>query len=525
MEAHVFANTTHNYTGFVVSLSPPSSQTDPARLGDWLAGEVQNAYPSSYTRLSGRQIVTHDGYDALAGGVIQLPLGTIPTTARDTLLNELTGATVSHSLSGTIPGTSGEPTLFAYEVLSRSSSQMIVVGVLATEPSWEDDTAETGLQMADLTGGSALASASASMTTVCVDFTASYDSPAVDIILVGDASGSMQDEISTLSSYISTFTADLDAAGLDWRVGVTSVACNDIKNDTSLSQDFRDLWPQTSIFPSSGPCPAGLTTSGVINGQLQGGDFTTNASTISSRLTSLPSVNSEYTATMGAAAVDRALPRTAGDSTKIRPDAAVVVIAISDEDDEFFKTELSFLGGSDLQLTSSEYSQLETEVTPWIDYLRLPRTEATFFGGSWPPGESCSDSAQPAHAMSMLFNRTGGSEGSLCQDEFTDTLVDVARASAGIGSEFRLRGTPVPSTLQVKRAGPSSVTNLNRSRTDGYDYDGVVERVSFRGSSKPVTNDNVIISYRRWDTGVTTCSVDSDCPQRQLEMCVNSECR
>ncbi len=522
--AHVFGDSQHNYTGFVASLEPANSQTNPSLLADEVISKVQGVYSGAARRSSGRQITAHDGYKGVVGSVADLPAGTDLDSARDEVLAELAGVSVadmSHSLSDSYPGDANDTTLFVYEVLSRSQSQYIVVGAFVTLTDYKDDTAETGFRVDDLTGGPSLAGMSDTLVEDCVSYEVTTE-PEVDVIISLDASGSMGDEQDALSGFATEFTNLLNGANVDWRVGVTGVDCAGIKDDTDLSQEYRDLWPASSF---TGVCPSMIIQSGG-NGKLVGGDFTTDPATISSRLDQVDTGASEFTMTMGVAAIDRALPRTDGDPAKIREDAAVVLVTVTDESDQYFKEKLDFIGGTDLTLTPSQQTTLEAETQPWVDYLLQESVGATVFGLYWPPGEQCGTGRNVAHDIAEVVNETGGNGGSVCQTDITNTLAGIADATAGIASGLRIRGTAAPQTLQVKHAVVSTgnIEEMDRSREDGFDYDAIVNRIAFRGPNPPQTNDRVVIPYLRWDNSVTGCTVDADCPQEQKQICVDGEC-
>jgi hypothetical protein len=530
--AHTFGDSAHGYTGFVASLAPAGGQINPSLLADEVTAKVQGVYSGARRRSSGRQVTTHDGHKAVVGAVTDLPDGTDLGMARDDVLAALAGvapADVTHALSTSFPGAASAPTLFVYEVISRSASQYLVVGAFVTLTDYEDNTVETGFRIDDLIGGSSLGSTSDALSADCVSYQITTQ-PEVDIIISLDASGSMGDEQAALANFATEFTTLLNQSNVDWRVGVSGVDCAGISEDQELSQEYRDLWPASGgggIFPDPDALCPSIPLQGGSNGALVGGNFSRSPGDIASRLSQVSETASEFTMTMGTAAVDRGLPRAAGAADKIRPDAAIVVIAVTDEEDKFFKETLNFLGGSSLTLTSSEQAALETETQPWVDYLLKPDIGATAFGLYWPPGEQCGGAQDVAHSIAEIVNETGGNGGSICQADITNTLAGIADATAGIASGLRLRGAAAPQTIMVNHGSVSTgnISAVPRSRADGFDYDAIVNRVTFRGPNPPQTNDRVVIPYLRWENSVFTCSIDADCPQEQKLKCMEGECR
>ena len=537
VNAHVFEDPTNAYTGFVVSLTPPAGQDEATQLADHVFTEVSAQYPMSSRRSAGRQITTHDNFKAVVGGVIDLPAGTAPEVARDAILARITGVNdLTHTLASTIPVGAMEPTLLHYEVIARTPSEYILVGAFAPLTALEDDNLETGFRVDDLINGTSVAGSMETLEADCVSYKV-VERPQVDIIISMDASGSMSDEQMALANFVGDLTGFLDAANLDWRIGVTSVACADIGNDMALSEDFRALFPAPSSggggfpfpMPGMGPCQVPFGFGGTTNGQLlaRSGNpgFTNDVADITWRINNVDTTASEYNFSMGAAAVDRALPRAANDPNKIRENAAVVVIVVTDEEDEFFKETLDFLPKENPD--PNERMLLEMETAPWVEYLLRPEIGATVFGLYNVPNSDCASAAQFGTAIHDIVNKTGGTGGSICQADITNSLQTIASATAGIASGLRLRGAPVPPSIAVKHAQVMSGMEIDvqRSRVNGYDYDGIVNRIAFFGTALPQTNDRVVMPYLRWKNSVFMCMTEADCPAEQKYKCVDGECR
>lgn len=525
-KAHVFEDPTHHYAGFIISLTPPNGTLDTTLLSDHVFTQVSAIpdYAAATRRSAGRRITTHDSFKATVNATIDLPAGTAPQVARDKLLAQLTGLNdLSHTLSGTIAPDMTEPTLLVYEVIARSATDYILVATFVPYSKQQDAMLDTGWRVDDLIGGTSVAKASETLEADCVSYKV-IRRPKVDIIISIDASGSISDERMQLSGFSNQLVQLLNNANLDWRIGVTSVACAGISSDMAIPQDFRMLFPAGGgIFNPSGACPSLGAGGGTSNGRLIGNNFTTDPAQISSRIDSANTTASEYTVTMGAAAVARALPRQANAADKLRQDAAVIVIAVTDEEDEFFKTTVNFLPKENL--SAAERMQLETATQPFVDYLLKPEIGATVFGLYFVPGDPCM-TAQPASAVHDIVVKTGGNGGSICQADITTTLQTIASATAGIASGLRLRGAPVSPSIKVLRGdiATGNIAPMTRSRADGFDYDGVVNRVAFYGPNPPQTNDVAVIPYLRWKNSLIQCGSTKDCPQEQKLQCVNRVC-
>ena len=215
---------------------------------------------------------------------------------------------------------------------------------------------------------------------------------------------------------------------------------------------------------------------------------------------------------------------------KIRPDATVILIVVTDEEDELFEEYFTFLPHDPANgaLPAASRSQMEMVAQPFVDYLLKPDVGATMFGLYNAPGDPCMSAAEYGYAIDYMVSASGGSGGSICQANVTTTLQSIADATAGLASALRLLGTPVAPSLEVLRANAATgiLDTVARSRADGYDYDGTVNRIAFYGPNPPQTGDRVVIPYLRWENSVSMCMIDSDCPRDAQKLrCVDGTCR
>ena len=529
VEGHGFEDTANGFTGFIASFAPAGGETLPNRVSDQVVTAIQGIYPTATRRASGRQITTHDSYKATVRAIVDLPAGTAPDAARDAILGQLAGvpaASVNTGLGGTFAGDAQE-TLFVYEIVARSASQYIIVGAAVTLTDYDNDAAQGGIRIDDITGGGAVGGAMDNLSDDCVAYTVTAR-PKVDIIISIDGSGSMNEEQTALQNFATDFTSLLTASNLDWRTAVTLPACG---GDTNLSPEAKALFANAGCGLPTIPFPIPGFPGATDTGELVGGDFTSDPMELRTRLD--PGIFNasagEHTASALTAAADLALPRSDTDPSKFRTDAAVVLIAITDEEDAYFQDTLSFGQIDNSSLTPAQAMEIDTATDPWVQFLLQPELGATMFGVVWPTGEACpnDNSYAAAHAITQIVNETGGLTGSICQTDYTNTLRVIAEATAGISSGLRVRGVPLPPTVEVTHgsAQTGNVVDMPRSRVDGFDFDSIVNRVSFTGPNPPQTNDRVIIPYRRWENSVFMCMSTAECPAEQKLKCVDGECR
>ncbi|MFU8803557.1 MAG: hypothetical protein ACNA8W_07100 [Bradymonadaceae bacterium] len=525
LHAHFFEHAQRHLTGFVVSLGPRPEQHTPASIGEHILSTTRAipSYAAATSRSVGRPYMTHDHFSAQINGLIELPGGTEPHVARDTIMARLMGLSpgdFQHDLTTTFDG-DATPTIFAYKIVRRSNQQYILVGAFATASRYDDPDLSTGILVDDLVGGTALAMAEETMTDECISYTI-RDTNEVDIIISLDASGSMDEVQNALSGFAQQFTELLDAAGVDWRIGVTGVDCDEIKTDEALSREFRDLWPEST---SSGgifgdimaickePTIIGGGSTGN-NGRLIGGGFTRDFNQISQRMNQVSRTGLEYTLTMGMAAIDHSLPRADDAINKIRTNAAVVLVAVTDENEQLFKDKFSWISGSSSTITAQQRLELETFAQPWIDFLSRPDINAPVYGLYWVPGQPCAGATDVAHGIHHIVERTGGQGDSVCQPDVTNAFRDIADATRDLSSGLRLVGTPVAASIRVdvEDVETQAISPLNRSRIDGFDFHSYNNSLFFEGPSAPQLEQRVIVPYLRWNRTVFPCVLESDCP-------------
>jgi len=540
LNAHGFNDATSGYAGFVASLTTPAAATTPELVSNHIFSQVRAVFPSASLRSSGRRTTTHDGFQAVVNGVIQLSGGLRADTVRNQILGKLGNAAVNPTLAGAFTTTpANDPILAVYQVVRRGATYVITLATVA-DSAYSNAASNAGYRIDDLTGGTSVAKASETLEDECVSYRVDTKAK-VDFIWVLDGSGSMGEEIAAVRNFATQFTQILQASNLDWRIAVASGSCAGIDTDMAIDPTLRAQFGSgfTGTCPTIGFGPAAYLPNGKLCDTNQA-NFTTDVAKFTACISELdPSQHAlrnagEHTVTMGAAAISRALPRSDTNNTKIRTDAAVVVISVTDEFDDHIQSKMGWrdAGGAgetpnDPTLDPSfDSAKLDMVTQPFIDYFLRPDVGATVFGIFWIPGTPCTIASEASAGIHRIVQRTGGTAGSICQADISTTLEQIATASAGIASGLRLRGVPVAPSMKVKVGQVSTATIIDwtRSRADGWDYDSIVNRVLFKGPTPPQTGDRVVIPYRRWAGSVQQCTSNSDCPREQKYQCVNGVC-
>ena len=545
--AYAFNHPQASYAGFVSPVTVAVSDVEQMR--DLLLNRVRTQYPNASFDSTGRRTSTHEGFEAVTSIRIDLGSAGRPDTGRDFALQGLlSSGSVSHGLAGTF-ATSGDNLVLVAGIVQQSTNVFLVTGAVASRSVYGDRAASTGYLMDDVTGSGNIASFDEEIESACVAYRVD-DRPRADFIWIIDGSGSMSEENDSVKNYADEFVQILTASNLDWRLGVVSSNCDNITADLGVPAEVRGLFGGSGL---SADCPAfpnvGFTPYRYKNGMLcaeNNAFFTQDPQKFKACIQEMgrptggsvitPAAVTEYTVTMAPAAIGRALPRSETNISKLRPDAATIVISVTDEFDDLIERKMGWAdAGSGNNLPNDpttdpnfDSAGLDMLVQPFVDYMSLPESLATVFGIYWVPGQTCSTASEAAAGIDRVVSKTGGTAGNICSGNIQTTLAAIAQASAGLASGLRVEGAPLPSTLGVRRGNvQTQLLELPpRSRQQGWDYDAVTNAVSFFGTNPPQTSDRVVITYKRWKNSLFICTSDSDCGTgAQKAQCIDGTCR
>ena len=535
--AHAFNHRAETYAGFVAAMPKLQGANNVEATRDALLTRIRQTYPSASLAASGRRSFTHDNYNALVGLKVDLGQAGRPDTERDRAMRAvLASAQAAHTLNDTYNASVGNLVLIM--TLVERNNTIIASGAVVSDALHQSRSLPTAFLVDDATSASNLATAGAMLEPNCVSYRVN-ERPSVDFIWVIDGSGSMQDENRLVANYANDFAQILTASNLDWRLGVVSSNCDGIDQDMAVPANVRQLFGNKCTVPPL-PFPVPIPMGRYKNGMLcdkDGAFFTTDPNKFKECVNEIArqSITSEHTATISTAAIGRALPRQANNPQKLRPEAATVVISVTDEFDDLVQSEMGWrdAGGSgdpphDPTLSGPiDFARLDRVVQPFVDYLLSPEVRATLFGIFWVPGQPCSTASEAAVGIQRFVDKTGGTSGNICSGMLQNLMRNIAIAAAGLASGLRVQGVPVTPTIKVRvgDVAAQQVLEPARSREQGWDYDVVTNAVVFNGQNPPRTNDRVVITYMRWQGSTRVCMSNSDCNSGlQKQRCVDGIC-
>ncbi|MBW2703538.1 MAG: hypothetical protein JRF33_22195 [Deltaproteobacteria bacterium] len=428
---------------------------------------------ATLTAANSRALVTFDGHEAVVAEYdLSLAVPLSPTALAAELLNRMNGSALDGHLAPA--GSQQSAYRLTTETVYRSGTRALVVGALSSIALLDE---EQTIRLADVTNATALAGYTDQLDVQCESFASVGVNP-VDIIWVVDNSESMGEEQVAVAAAADVMAALLGTTTLDWRVAVTI---------TDLANWGGDLW-------------SGFVT-----------DMETFKDDVRQGVNGSPR---EQSLQAGLNAIDFALPCTpAGQNPsryQLRCDAIRIVIILSDEDDEDIEDASDgddYAGAPDA-----------AKVAEFVDGYRQRNVTLFAIVGGEP---KCPTALNSSKGINAVVNQVGGgSVGSICDHDQSANMQNIVRAAFGVSSPYRLAESPVSATIkvaQVKQAGQQPV-EVPRSRSDGFDYDGVSNSILFYGFFRPTQDGlDVVASYRSFTDcqpapGGEECNgLDDDC--------------
>jgi hypothetical protein len=165
-----------------------------------------------------------------------------------------------------------------------------------------------------------------------------------------------------------------------------------------------------------------------------------------------------------------------------RPNASLGVIAISNSDDESFggvPYYARFLRG--VKGKGNENLSTFSTISGDVPNGCQPAREAQYFGSY----------ASPSIRFTAMANDTGGVVGSICANNFQDSLTRIAEAVNTLRKVFPLSLKPDPTTIQVLVNGASIAQNAS----SGWTYVATQNAIEFLGSYVPPPGSTIVITY------------------------------
>jgi hypothetical protein len=449
---------------------------------DSAAGEVNLAQialgsvATATTRASGSTITSLDGFDTVVSTNFELRTATATdaTELRDRILPAILGRSdgdVSLPVPTWQSGSDNRFILTMQTIYRPAAGQTVHIGAIARAFDYDDRRRATGLHADDLANGSNVTLSFNGEARECEDEILDRQAKA-DVIWVVDESGSTNDDRERISSNATAFFGKAVDLGLDFRMAVTDM------NDSSLgvfatreADGSAERWIQPNepdAFAAAIEDPSGPAASDAA---------------------------SEHGLTQVRAALAAHLPRSDSDALKVRSDAKLAFVIMTDEK----PNEIEEAGASregNVEPTAAQAAQIQSLVQPYVDELNAEQAVVHLIAEPLPFAETCSGGGgEHAYGYYELVGATGGQVGSICQLELGATLDAMLDSIVGDASPLALDYVPISNSISVTRDGEV----VPRSRQRGWDYRGASNAIVFYGMPlDPAHPADIVVGYRRW---------------------------
>jgi hypothetical protein len=346
---------------------------------------------------------------------------------------------------------------------------IVVMGAIGTAADCNDYTKTTRFNVNDAANGSGLAEPSNVHEAECETYLVATQ-PVADIIWVIDDSSSLTaSQQSVAANAVNVFNRAI-AYGLDFRMAVVNMASGNngvFCTGQGQSNDHFLTPANLSQFQSCALEPWGSHG--------QGSDL-------------------EHGVIQGHDAIVNHLPR-AQVPNRIRPDALLAIIFVTDERAQELEDQCAALDGSSDTVAPACVQPIIQPTLNLLLGVSNPEGVGVAYAIVGPPPSGCTVAPEPGQGFSELVTATGGQQATLCQPDLGLTLQRLIEDITGRASPIALSHFPISLSLAVAKDGVA----LPRSRTDGFDYSSTANTIVFVNQEiDPLQPSEVLVSYDRW---------------------------
>ncbi len=358
--------------------------------------------------------ITAGRADFSHGETMTFATATNPFAVRNRLALALSGRTAADV--GALPAVAGataEEELVVYLHFRVTGSDVFVAGAVSTLSQFRVNQPS----LTDLTNGTHLSAPNADLSYECETLQA--PPLKTDFIFVVDNSASMLEEQTALANSADALFDAFRTSGLDFRIGVITTD-SDILRGTGFTSDLAQFKSDVRVGING-------------NGFEMGIEFALRAIRVAKQAT--------------------------GAERRVRDDAGLVIVFVSDEENAGLK--------------------------PVADYAAdFVAENAVTFGIVGPRPTGCTRVGLGAAVAGTqyidLSAATGGSTGSICNPNLTEVVEEILFGAIGASSRARLMRRPISGSLAVK-----TDVEVPRARVNGFDFDPGNNTVLFFGASPP----------------------------------------
>lgn len=306
------------------------------------------------------------------------------------------------------------------------------------------------------------------INAVVTDTFQQLPTPAADILFVIDDSCSMEDEQAALGPQLDSFLSYANTQGVDYQIAVTTT---DVDNSGPTRRGG-------SYCPYNGGKRGQFVE---CDGQRIITRSTANAATLFNRIvTSLGSNGSGYEQGLEAAYLALSDPTiNTWNAGFLRPDAALAVILVSDEED-FSTRAVTFYSDFFKNIKGFQNQGLFS----FSSVIVLPTQNPSCSSGG----------ASRGIRYAQVTQQTGGVTESICTANWGQTLANIGLNTFGLKRKFFLSSQPVPTTVSVTING-SAVPSVSPGGQTNWSYDQATNSIEFTAAAIPQAGSTVAVTY------------------------------
>ncbi|MFP4597059.1 MAG: hypothetical protein ACLFVJ_02340 [Persicimonas sp.] len=439
--ASMYDDPTNEVAGYLVSTQPTSSQRKPNDVLDSYHGHVTSLGSIEQDAIGG-EFITHDYQRAAIGRyLIETSSDQTVKEVRESLFRAMTPYEADVSGYPSTSGATYKDFRIFVSVIYReddSGDEQVLTSVAIAPADKYDNRDRVQFRMDDLTNTTNIAPASSGDLLRC-DLFEPKENTKADFYWVLDQSGSMNDDFQRMLAVANEFYNELTNTGLDYRLGVTHMTKANEGKLRSVGW-HTDLNTFTGEVDYITDCP-----SSVCDGGLEYGIFSAYRGI-------------EFM---------KGITGSAPNNQKIRPDAELITIFMSDEEDQDFQNN-SLTGATGQQMLNN-----------YVNFFTQHSISFAIVGD----GSGCG--VHDGEAYKLVSQATGGGHASLCATDISETIEDIIFATSG-STGYELPDTPISSSLRVYVNGQW----VPRSRENGFDYFAQSNAIAFFGDYQPELPEN-----------------------------------
>ncbi len=477
----LFFDSTHKVAGILFSTPKQTDATPVAhRTSDF------EKMGLSFTNSNYRNFTTWDNYDAEYMIGIFDKANTSMKDMINSFAQKLIPEVDSSSLLQISDTTTDSKWHVVWETVYRNENNVVRLGVISGEQTASADSS-TSVRLNDIAGGTALASGRAGQGTFCQTFVSGIAK--ADIIWVVDSSGSMAEEQYAIIEAAEIMSDLLTNSGIDWRIAVTSMDSNETSQvcmefDNSGSGG-DDGWGGTGPCKQYQELPA--------NGAFVKEDRFTKDVEEFKEWVALGTSGSatEEGLHMAKKAVEKHHWDNASlnENQRIREDAQVIIVTLSDESPYYI---------CESQSGCVKNQQKFDELANFFKGNNIPVFSISYRKQDEPIGFCKDSSGVQDEVYKEMSEFTGGMSGSICDEDQKPNMNNIMLAAIGKTTNYKILFTPISSSIRVAaRANDGTITHIPKSRSEGFDFDGIENKILLFGKYTSGYKD-FSVSYKFW---------------------------